>query len=122
MKRVQGDAFRVFFRLLLSDRIEGRILTAIDDYVLEISEPSGQSARLVLNRETGLPEKLLYETVPLSGPSVWVEEDWADFHDVAGLKLPFRGATFRSGKKVADYTVSYQLNAGLKSEELIKRP
>jgi hypothetical protein len=122
LKRVQSDAFRVFFRLLLSDRIEGRTLNAVDDYVLEISDAAGQSARVVLNRQTGLPEKLLYETVPLSGPSVWVEEDWADFHDVTGLKLPFRGAAFHGGKKVADFTVSYQLNAGLKSEELIKRP
>jgi len=122
LRRVQGDAFRVFFRLLLSDRIEGRVLNGVDDNVLEISDAGGQSARLVLNRDSGLPEKLLYETVPLSGPSVWVEEDWADFHDVAGMKLPFRGAAFHSGKKVADFTISYQLNAGLKSEELIKRP
>ncbi len=53
LKQVQGDLFRLYFRLLLSDRIAGRTVNALDDNTVEISDTAGATARLELMPKRG---------------------------------------------------------------------
>ncbi|HZT29339.1 MAG TPA: pitrilysin family protein [Bryobacteraceae bacterium] len=123
LKQVQGDLFRLYFRFLLSDQIPGRTVTAVSDDTLEISDREGHSARLVVNSQTGLPEKVTYESVQMAGTPMAVEDRYADFQEVNGLKVPHKITIERGGRKFADLTVmEYKLNTGLKPEDLKKQP
>jgi zinc protease len=122
LKQVQGDLFRVFFSLLLSDRIPGRTLTAADDSTLEIGDGGEILVRLALDPETGLPQNAQYEIGTDTG-TVSITENFADYRDTGGLKLPFKTSVMAGGQKYADLSVkSWQLNAGLKLADLEKRP
>jgi zinc protease len=123
LQQMQGDLFRWFFRLYLSDRIPGRVVNALDDITLEISEPGGQLARVTVDPQSGLPQILQYSTVPVTGAPIAVEETWTDFRDVSGIKLPFRMLITYSGRKFADVIISsYKVNSGLRVQDLQKRP
>ena len=123
LKQVQGDLFRLYFRLLLSDRIAGRTVNAIDDNTVEISDPDGQFARAAFDPETGLLKSVRYETVTVTGPPVPVEDNFSDFREVGGIKVPYKVTIVQGGHKFADVTVTdYQVNTGLKVEDLEKRP
>jgi len=55
LRQVQGDLFRSYFRLLLSDRLarpEGELGA---ENTLEITGDHGQSARLLVQADTGCP-------------------------------------------------------------------
>lgn len=122
LKQIQGDIFRVYFRLLLSDRIEGRKVNAVDERDVQIQE-GDQMATVGFDPQTGLPQKLTYEAAVVSGPPQTVEEDWSDFRDVNGVKVPFHVEILQGGKKFAVVTVSdYKINTGLKPDDLAKRP
>jgi predicted Zn-dependent peptidase len=122
LKQVQGDLFRVFFPLLLSDRTPARKVNALDDETLEISEGAGQIVKLVLDPATGLPSEVFYDATTDKG-LVPVLQMYSDYRDVNGVKLPFKVAISLAGKKFQDLTVkSIQLNTGLKIQELEKRP
>jgi zinc protease len=122
LKQVQGDLFRLYFRLLLSDRIEGRTVNATNDDTIEISDASGAIARVVLNSD-GLPASVLYDAVRMAGPPVSVEEDFSDFREVAGVKIPHVVRIVQAGQKFADVTVTdFRVNTGLKVTDLGKRP
>jgi hypothetical protein len=76
-----------------------------------------------MNPETGLPTSLYYESVPVSGPPVKVEDTLADFQEVDGIKFPFQITILDGGKKFADVTVTeIRLNTGLKEQDLAKKP
>jgi len=121
LKQVQGDIFRVYFRLLLSDRIEGRVVSALDEKTLQIQE-GAYLARVEFDPQTVLPAKVMYETVAVSGAPSPVEEDYSDFRDVNGVKVPFRVDILQGGKKFAEVTVTdYKTNTGLKPTDLSKR-
>jgi predicted Zn-dependent peptidase len=123
LKQVQGDLFRWFFRLFLSDRIQGRVVNGLDDMTLEISDPDGQIARVTVDPQSGMPQILQYSIVPVNGAPIAVEETWSDFRDVSGIKLPFRMLITYSGHKFADVVVnSYKVNSGLRAQDLQKRP
>jgi zinc protease len=123
LKQVQGDVFRLYFRLLLSDRIEGRTVNALDDNTIEIADAAGQTARLEFDPETFLPQRLLYEIARAGGPSIPAEEDWADFREVAGVKVPHRITIIQSGRKYAEMRMAdFKVNSGIKLEEIQKRP
>jgi hypothetical protein len=52
-----------------------------------------------------------------------VEEDYSDFRDVNGVKIPFRVDILQGGKKFAVVTVTdYKTSTGLKPTDLSKRP
>ncbi|HEV3202301.1 MAG TPA: pitrilysin family protein [Bryobacteraceae bacterium] len=122
LKQVQGDLFRLYFRLLLSDRIEGRTVNAAADDTIEISDASGEIARVVVNSD-GLPASVLYDAVRMAGPPVAVEEDFSDFREVAGIKVPYVVRIVQGGQKFADVTVTdFRVNTGLKVQDLGKRP
>ncbi len=122
LKQVQSDLFRVIFPLVLSDRMPGRRLTAVDATTVEISDNSGQIAKAVFDPATGLIKNVLYDATTVNG-LVSVLESYSEFRDVAGLKLPSRISITLSGKKFQELTVkSIQMNTGLKLQDLEKRP
>jgi predicted Zn-dependent peptidase len=123
LKQVQGDLFRLYFRLLLSDRIEGRTVNALDDTTIEIADTAGQTARLELDAATGLPQRVLYDAARAGGLPIPVEEAWADFQEVAGVKVP-RGITvMQGGRKYAEVKVTdFKVNSGIQLQELQRRP
>ncbi|MBZ5584155.1 MAG: insulinase family protein, partial [Acidobacteriia bacterium] len=70
LKQVQGDLFRLYFRLLLSDALEGRTVNAIDQQTVEISTPAGEAAQLTVDPATGLPVRVRYDAVHVAGAPV----------------------------------------------------
>ncbi|HEY2019086.1 MAG TPA: pitrilysin family protein, partial [Bryobacteraceae bacterium] len=123
LKDVKCDLFRVYFQFLLSDRIEGRRVNALDDETIEISDGDGQIVKLVLDPRTGLPLRELYDTAREQDQTVVTQEDYSDFREVAGIKFPYQATMRQGGQKFADVTVKeVRVNTGLKPAELQKRP
>jgi len=121
LKQLQGNVFRVYFRLLLSDRIEKRVVGAVGPDTVVIAE--GADSVTVAFDAGGLLRKLTYDSVAMAGPAEPVEEDYSDYRDVAGIKIPFRIDVLQGGKKYATVTVQdYKINTGLKPEDISKRP
>jgi zinc protease len=122
LKQVQSDIFRILFPLLLSDRLPNRKVNALDDSTVEISDSAGQIAKLVFDPATGLLKNVLYDAITPTGPASVIDE-FSDYRDVAGLKLPFKDGITLSGKKFQDLTIrNIQLNTGLKLQDLERRP
>ena len=122
LKQIQGDLFRVYFALLLSDRIPGRKVNALDDLTVEVSDDGGQVVRLEFDPETWLLRFALHDTVTATGV-VSVMDSYMDYRDVGGLKVPFKLTITSGGAKYADVTVKdYVLNSGLKLQDLERRP
>jgi len=72
---------------------------------------------------TGLPRKVTYESVAIAGPPQPVEENFSDFRDVSGVKVPFRVDILQGGRPFAAVTVQdYKINTGLKPEGISTRP
>ncbi len=123
LKMVQGNLFRMYVPFLLSNRMEGRTVNAIGEHSVEVSDQAGNIAQLDFDAETGLPARVLYQTTPLTGPPVTVQENYADFRELEGIKMPHRVTILQGGQKFADLTVSeIRLNSGLRIEDLRKRP
>ncbi len=77
----------------------------------------------MIDPSSGLPQKVRYDAVHVSGPPAMVEDVWSDFRDVNGVKIPFKISISRNGQKYADVTVTdCKINSGLTLEELQKRP
>jgi zinc protease len=122
IKQSRGDLMRLLIPLLLSDRVAGRIVTALDEETIEIVQ-GDLAAQLVLEKQTGLPSQLHYELVSDRGQPVLMEENYSDFRDVNGIKLPFAVTIYQNGQKYAQGVVSeLKLNQGLKAEVLQRRP
>jgi zinc protease len=123
LKQVQSDLFRLYFRLLLSDRIEGRTVNALDDNTIEIADATGQTARLEFDADTRLPQRVLYEIARAGGPPIPAEEAWSDFEETGGVKVPHRIAVMQGGRKYAELMVTdFKVNSGIQLQELQKRP
>jgi len=123
LKQMQGDVFRLYFPLLLSDRIEGRTVNALNDDTIEIADAAGRTAQLEFDAGTFLPRRLVYEVERAGAPSVPVEEDWSDFQEVAGVKTPHRITVVQSGMKYAEVKITdFKANSGIQLEEIQKRP
>ncbi|HWB87541.1 MAG TPA: insulinase family protein [Bryobacteraceae bacterium] len=123
LKQVQGDLFRLYYRLLLSDRIPGRTVNLVDDNTIEISDPSGDHARLVVDPKTNLPQRIEYGAVHVAGPPIQVVDAYSDFRPVDGVQVPFKLVITQGGHKFADITVTdYKVNSGLQVQDLEKKP
>ena len=122
-KQVLGDLFRSWFRLLLSDRIEGRTVNAVDSTSVEISDSTGQQCKVEFDPETGLPRRVTYDTPQAIGPPLYTEDLYQEFREIDGLKLPVKIVINQGGKKFADTSVmDFKLNTGLKIPDLARRP
>jgi hypothetical protein len=117
LRQAQGEIFRSYFQLLLSDRDGDRTVNAAGADAIEISDKSGNAARLTIDPNSGLPVKLSY-----AGPQGKIEETWADLRDVNGIKAPFKISVQQNGRKFADVTVEdIKVNTGATEEQLSKR-
>jgi zinc protease len=122
LQQLQGNLFRIYFRMLLSDRIPGRVVNGVDRSSVEIRQ-GGEVARLTFDPSTGLPQKIAYASIAMAGQPEPVEEDYSDFRDVGGVKTPFHIEILQGGKKFAVLAVrDYKINTGLKPEDLSKKP
>jgi zinc protease len=123
LKQTNGDLFRSWFRLLLSDRIDGRTVNAVDGTSVQVTDPTGEACKVEFDPDTGLPRRVTYDTHQAIGPPLYTEDLLEDFREVDGIKLPFKITINQSGKKFADVTVvEYKLNSGLKTIDLSRRP
>jgi predicted Zn-dependent peptidase len=119
-KDAHAETLRVYVQLLISDRLPGRTVLALDDETVEIAQGDSR-VQVVFDLATGLPAKLLYETDRM--PPTFVEEDYSDFRDVSGVKIPFAITVTQNGSKYSSGTVSeFKINQGLKVEVLQRRP
>jgi zinc protease len=122
-KQAGGNLFRSYIGLLLSDRVEGRTVNAIDADAVEIADKNGNVARLIFDPATHLPKTLSYDAISMTGTPPLVQESYSDFRDVNGLKIPFKIAMTQNGQRYADVTVSeFKIDTGLTAAELQRRP
>jgi predicted Zn-dependent peptidase len=123
LKPVQDKLLRLFFSMLLSDRLPGRTVDWVGEGVLEISDGHGGTVRLYVDEKTGLPAKVEYASVSMGGPASIIDETFDGFEEADGLKIPNRMTIMQDGRKYGNLVVeSVKLNTGLKSEDLGKKP
>jgi hypothetical protein len=117
LKQAQGEMFRNIAHLIVADRDSSLQVNAVGDDTVEISGPPG-SVRVKFDASTGLPLNETYTEG--AAPAV---ETFSDWRDAGSLKMPFKITVEQNGKKVADVSVvDYKVNAGLKPEDLSKKP
>jgi zinc protease len=122
LKQVQGDLFRSYVRLLLSDRIEGRTVNQVDQDLIEVSDTTGQIVRLEFDAPTGLPKRATYDVPQAAGAPLFSEDVYGDYRDIDGVKVPFSVTITQGGRKFADVKVTdYKMNSGLKPVDLARR-
>ena len=120
LRQVRGEVFRQMVRLAVSDRQEGVTVSLAGPGAVEISSKDGESVRLEVDEKTGLPLKISY---PQEGGQGTVLQEYSDWRDVGGMKMPFHWEITQGGKKFATVTVDdYKVNSGLTPEVLGKKP
>jgi hypothetical protein len=118
-----GDLFRVYYRLLLSDRLEGRVVSALDESSVQITDATGQAANVEFDPRTHLLKRVSYDTQQAGGATLYSEEVYDDFRDVGGIKVPFKITLNEGGHRFSDVVVrDYKINTGLNPSELARRP
>jgi len=123
LTQVQGDLARLYFLLLISDRLPGRSIAASSSDTVDITMPTGEVVHLRFDTATGLPWSITYPAVQVSGPPTDVQDTFSDYREVNGIKLPFRIVIRQGGEKFADVTVSdVKFNSGLKLADLERKP
>jgi zinc protease len=123
LKQLQSDLFRSYFRFLLSDRVAGRTVNAVDRDLVEITDPSGQTARIEFDPNTGLPRRATYDTPQATGSPLFTEDRYSDFRDLGGIQFPFKTVILQAGRKFADVIVKdIKINTGLRQADLATRP
>ena len=120
--RMLGDLFRVYFRLLLSDRLEGRSVNALDDSSVQIADTAGQAASVEFDSRTHLIKRVSYDIQQAGGAPSYTEEIYDDFRDTGGVKIPFKVTINQGGTKFASVVVTdYKINTGLNPLEVARR-
>jgi zinc protease len=123
VKQAQGEIFREWVTLVLSDRDTSRTVVASGPNAVEISGAEGENVRIEIDSATGLPARQVYKETNMGGPPSEVTETFSDWRDVDGVKLPFKVLIEQNGKKTGEAAVSeIKLNSGLKPEELSMKP
>jgi hypothetical protein len=117
-----GAIGRIYFRALLADRQPGWTVNAVDDSTIEITD-SGRHYQLGFDPDSGLPQRLAYDSTAVKGPPQPVEEEFSDFREVGGIRIPFHTVLLQGGKKFAETAVNeYKINSGIDIATLEKRP
>ena len=124
MTPVRDKLLRLYFAMLLSDRLPGRTVSLTGDGALGIADEQGDTVRLFIDEKSGLPAKVEYATPSMGGaPSSTIDETFDSFEEVNGIKVPNRLTIIQNGHKYAEVTVqSLKINTGLKPEDLNKKP
>ena len=121
--QVTGDLFRVYFRLLLSDRVEGRTVNAIEENTVQVTDSTGQLSTVEFDAKTHLPVRVSYDTQQAGGAPIYSEDVYDDFRDVGGILIPFKLTINQGGRRFADMVVKdYKINTGLSPQEMGRRP
>ncbi len=122
VKQVESHLMRSPFRLWLADRHEGWTVNAAAGNVLEISNGGGLAVELELEPGSGMPAKLRYQSIQMTGAPATLEDTFSDWREVDGVMLPFKVTITREGNPYADLAVQeYEVNAGLTAGELGKQ-
>ncbi len=122
LKQVQGEVFRSYIGLLLSDRDPDRTVSLSGENTLNISGKDGDAVEVKIDPATQLIASESYTQAQPAGPPSEVTVALSDYKDVDGIKLPFKITLSQGDSKMADATVSeYKLNSGLKPEDLAKQ-
>jgi zinc protease len=123
LKVVQGDLFRSYFALLLSDRAAGRTVSALDPDTLEITGADGLVVQVAVSPETGLPQQFSYMVPAASGPPVMIQDLFTEFGEVAGVRVPYRISTRQNGNPFSESSIKdFKVNSGLALSDLERRP
>jgi zinc protease len=118
MKQAEGEMFRHFTSLWLSDLDPDRTVNLVSPGVIEVSDKQGNSTRMTIDDKTGLLVKQVYR----QGPNE-IEETYSNWKPVDGIQLPFETSIQQGGKKAGHLLISeIKLNSGLKAEELGQKP
>ena len=118
LKQAQGEIFREWTTLIMSDRDSSRAVRAMEANAVEISG-GGESVTVDFDNATGLPAHETYQQ-PGMGE---VKETFSDWREVSGIKLPFKVLMEQGEKKLGEVTISeIKLNSGITPEDLSKRP
>ncbi len=121
--QVLGDLFRVYFRLLLSDRVEGRTVNAIEENTVQVTDATGQMSTVEFDPQTHLPKRVSYDTQQAGGAPIYSEDVYEDFREVGGILLPFKITINQGGRHFADTVVKdYKINTGLNPQDIGRRP
>jgi outer membrane lipoprotein-sorting protein len=81
--------------------------------VLLVSGKGGESVKLFIDPTTNLPIKKISRRA-LMGPPADVEEQFSDFREISGIRLPFKITTLQNGKKAAEGTITeVKINTGV---------
>jgi hypothetical protein len=122
LKQAQGEIFREWIPLILSDMDASRIVSAVDANAIEISAGS-ERVRIEFDAATGLPVRQIYRETDMSGAPSEVKETYSDWRESGGIKLPYKVVLEQNGARSGEVTVSeIKLNTGLTAEELSKKP
>ncbi|HLH40116.1 MAG TPA: pitrilysin family protein [Bryobacteraceae bacterium] len=117
VQQIRGVLFRNLPHAILADHDASLKVNAIAEDTVEISG-DGHVLKLQFDASTGLPVKESYQ----EGPAA-VDEVLLDWRDTGGVKLPYQKTVIQSGKHFADITIEeYQVNSGIKAEDLSRRP
>ena len=117
LKQAQGEIYRNYFRLLISDRDSNRTVNLAGAGLLNISDKSGNTVRVVVDENTGLLSKMSY-----AGPQGTIEETFSDFRDVAGVKVPYKISVTQGGRKFAEAVIlDLKVNTGVTVADMSKR-
>jgi zinc protease len=123
LRQAQGEAFREWQTLVLSDGIASRSVNAVAPNAVDISGEGGLSVRVEFDDATGLPMRQIYQETGMDGKPSEVKETYSDWRDVDGIKLPFKATMEQNGKKSGEASISeIKLNTGINAEELSKKP
>ncbi|MDR3699061.1 MAG: pitrilysin family protein [Candidatus Sulfopaludibacter sp.] len=123
LDQVRGTLFRLYFRLLLGDRIPGRTLTTAGSGGIEVGSPAGDSALITFDSSTGLPKTVSYEVKQESGARLQVLETYSDFRDVDGIMIPFKTLVMQGSQEFANVTVTEaKFNSDLQLTDLDQKP
>ena len=118
-RQVEGELFRTFFRLLLSDRVPERRVIATGDGTLEISDGAANLVTVMIDGKTGLPRDMQYIHVQPNGVPAHVRETITAYTDLEGVKLPLERAIEQDGKRFGQVKVEeIRVNTGVKPAEL----
>ena len=122
LKQVQGEIFRGYISLILSDRDEGRTVSLSGENALQISDRDGNLVEVRVDPATELIATESYSQLQPNGPPSPIIIAFSDYRDVDGIKMPFKYTLSQGQQKMADSVVSeYKLNSGLKAEDLSKQ-
>jgi zinc protease len=122
VRQAQGEIFREWITLMLSDRDPSRTISAAGPNAVDISDAGGQSVRLEFD-DSGLPLRQIYKETGMGGAPSEVKETFSDWRDVNGMKLPFKVLLEQGDKKIGEVSVSeIKVNTGIKPEELAQKP